>query len=132
MTRRASQSDRSRQRGRPQRGRPSEARALLDATTVAKAFVALLFLVSIVASVQLLRAEGTAVLVRVVATLYVTSLLVVGVFRDVTGTQWWRAAFFGGMLVYGLVEYLRAGGWFNLLFVVAGAAMLVALAFERR
>lgn len=101
-------------------------------TTVAKAFVALLFLVSLVASFQLLRAEGTAVLGTVVATLYVTGLLVVGVFRDATGTEWWRAAFFGGMVVYGLVEYVNSGGWFNLLFVVAGAAMLLGLALERR
>lgn len=101
-------------------------------TTVAKLFVSVLFL-AVVASVALsVQAGRFDWPVAAAGSLYLTGLLVVGVFRDATDTRWWRAAFFGGVAAYGLAEYAASRDLFYLLFVVAGVAMLAAVARERR
>ncbi|UPV75063.1 hypothetical protein M0R89_03100 [Halorussus limi] len=112
--------------------RPSPSRTRFDVTLVARIFVSLLFLVSLAAAVGTVWSGDSDSLTTVAGSLYVTGALAVGVFLDVTDTPRWQAAFFGGMVVFGLAEYAASPDWFDLLLVAAGAAMLVALALDAR
>lgn len=71
-------------------------------TLVAKVFASLLFVVALAAAVLSVRADGIDALAT---SLYITGVLAVGVLRDATDTRRWRVSFFGGMVVFGLVEY---------------------------
>ncbi|NEU55818.1 hypothetical protein [Halorussus sp. MSC15.2] len=107
-------------------------RAQFDVTTLSKVLVSLLFLVALAAAVsQVLAGDfATDSLLTSVASLYVTGTLAVGVLRGATATRRWQAAFFGGLVVFSLAQYLTSGDRFHLLSMVAGAAMILGLLFD--
>ncbi len=81
----------------------------------------------------LLSAAGLAVAVQtdegILSALfgvYLTGLLVVGVFRDLVDAKNWQVAFFGGVAIWGGYEYLVGGDRFSLLLAVLGVVMVVA------
>lgn len=80
-----------------------------------------------------LSAAGLAVAVQesegVVSALfgvYLTGMLVVGVFRDATDTRDWQLAFFGGVAAWGGWEYAVDGDLFSLLLAALGVVMVAA------
>ena len=100
-------------------------------TLVAKVFASLLFAVALAAAAMSVREGGIDALATSASSLYITGVLAVGVLRGITDTRRWRLAFFGGMVVFGLVEYAASSEWFDLLLVAAGAGMLVGDAFDQ-
>lgn len=105
-------------------------RAQFDVATVAKAFTSLLFVVALAAAVMGVRSHGLTALPDVAASLYITGVLAAGVLLDAVDTRGWRLAFFGGLVVVGLGQYLGSSDPYDLLLVVAGAAMLVGVALD--
>ncbi|GAA0227925.1 hypothetical protein ACFFQF_12090 [Haladaptatus pallidirubidus] len=103
----------------------------VDATTVTKAFTALLFLVALVSVVGLVSERSVGGLLEGLSLLYLVVVLIIGVFRDITQTSRWRAAFFGGIVVWSMTNYFFAGGdQVSLLLGVAGSVMLVQLGYQ--
>ncbi|WP_128476431.1 hypothetical protein [Halorussus pelagicus] len=112
--------------------RRSSPRAQFDVTLLAKVFASLLFVVALAAAVATVQSGEFDSMATVGGSLYVTGALAVGVLFDVTDGWRWQVAFFGGMVVFGLVEYASSDDLYSLLMVAAGAAMLVALAVDTR
>jgi hypothetical protein len=83
-----------------------------------------LFVVSVAGlAVSLTSGEDLA---TALFSVYLTGLLVVGVFRDVTDERNWQLAFFGGVALWGGYEYLTVGDLFSLLLAVVGIVMVAA------
>ncbi|SIR29045.1 hypothetical protein SAMN05421858_2124 [Haladaptatus litoreus] len=102
-----------------------------DATTATKAFTAILLVVALVSVVGLVSEQGVGGMLEGLAILYLVGVLFIGVFRDITQIARWRAAFFGGVVVWSLTNYFVAGGdQFSLLLGVAGSVMLVLLGYR--
>lgn len=99
-------------------------------TAATKAFAAVLFLLSfagLVVAVQ--TGEG---IVSALFAVYLTALLLAGVFRDAMDTRNWQVAFFAGVALWGGYEYATAGDLFSLLLAVLGVVMVAANLLELR
>lgn len=99
-------------------------------TTLSKAFVSLLFLVTVASATMALRSGGLTEFTDTLPTLYITGLLAVGVLRDVTDTRRWQLALFGGLTLVMLTEYAATRELFDLLVMLGSAAMVIGLAFD--
>ncbi|WP_435155000.1 hypothetical protein [Haladaptatus sp. DFWS20] len=103
----------------------------LDAVTVTKAFTAVLLLVALVSVVGLVSEQTVGGLLEGVTILYLVGVLFVGVFRDIMRTLRWRVAFFSGIVLWSVTNYVFAGrDQFSLLMGVAGLIMLVMLGYQ--
>lgn len=106
-------------------------RVRFDAVIVTKAFTALLLLISLVSVTGMVVEQGVDGLVRGIPILYLVGVLFVGVFRDTTRTLRWQAAFFSGVVVWGVTDYFLGGrDQFSLLMGVAGSIMLATLGYR--
>ncbi|WP_227353708.1 hypothetical protein [Haladaptatus salinisoli] len=106
-------------------------RARFDVTTVMKAFVSLLLLVGLWVAYSHLRSGDVDEFVAFLPALYIFVLLTVGVFRDATRERWYQVALWVGVTVWGGVEYLLGGGWWELALVAVGLLMLASVGYER-
>ncbi|WP_458205814.1 hypothetical protein [Haladaptatus sp. NG-SE-30] len=106
-------------------------RVQFDVTTVVKLFASLLLVVALVSVVGLVSESGVTGLLQGITLLYIAVVLFVGVFRDVTRTRRWRVAFFGGVVVWSIADYLFGGrDEFSLLLGLAGLVMLVGIGYD--
>ncbi|WP_227374412.1 hypothetical protein [Haladaptatus halobius] len=99
-------------------------------TAVAKAFVSLLLLVGLWIEYSHLRSGDVDEFVTFLPALYIFGVLAVGVFRDATRERWYQVALWVGMTVWGVVEYLFGGGWWELALVAVGLMMLGSVGYE--
>ncbi len=99
-------------------------------TTATKAFAAVLFLLSVAGLVVAVRTgEG---IVSALFGVYLTGLLVGGIFRNAMDTRNWQVAFFAGVALWGGYEYATAGDLFSLLLAVLGVVMVAANLLDLR
>lgn len=95
-----------------------------------KVLAALLFALSALGLVVAVQ-EGTGVVSALFA-VYLTGLLVVGVFRNLTNATAWQLAFFAGVAVWGGWEYAATGDLFSLLLAVLGVVMVATNLLDLR